>query len=963
MRRLKDIPMKPKLIGLFLLTGLIPLVVVGVWSSILGTDALMEKSYGELRAVREIKKAQIERFFSEREGDMAVLVQTVEALRREAFQQLATVQEIKRAQLEDYFRKRISDVEILAAGDTISQALQEFKSAYVYEGDRVGGAAWLDAEKRFGAWFKRYAAAYGYYDLFLIDPAGEVIYTVARESDLGQNVQTGMLKAGPLGHLFEKALNGLAIQDYEPYGPSGGRFSAFIGAPVRRGNETLGVIALQLPTDPIHDIVQKRAGMGKSGETYLVGKHRDKIAFRSDMETMGDGNYVIGYEITTPYIEAALSGKSGEDIYTDSYGKLVLVSYDPLKIPGLDWACITKMDIEEAIVPKEAGDQADYFSRYIQAYHYYDLFLIHPQGEIFYTVVHEADYQTNILTGKYAGSNLGDLVKEAMTTRQFGFADFRPYAPSNNEPAAFIARPIIQNGEVQMVVALQLSLDAINAIMRERTGMGDSGETYLVGSDHLMRSDAHNDPTYHSVKGSFANPSRGRVDSEAVKKAIAGDSGAEIVTDYMGSQVLSAYAPVTIEGVKWALLAEIDEHEVKAPIQRLIIQIALSGLIIGILVAIFALLVARGISLPLLKGVAFAREVAGGELQADIDVNQRDEIGLLADDLRRMVARLREIVMEVKLSADHVARGSQEMSSSSQELSGSSEQMSQGAAEQAASAEQASASMEEMASNIRQNADNAIETEKIALKSAEDARKGGKAVEETVSAMKQIAKKISIIEEISRQTDLLALNAAIEAARAGEYGKGFAVVASEVRKLAERSRAAAEEINTLSGTSVEIAEEAGEMLHRLVPDIEKTAELVQEISAASKEQDTGASQVNQAIQQLDSVIQQNSSASEEMASTSEEQASTAEELSAQAEHLRGIMAFFKVEQADAVESGNFHPPAAPQAQMVEPLNFSTEKKGKDGKKGPNKKDNSYKKDVQIDVTEKDDSPDSFFEKY
>ncbi len=963
MRRLKDIPMKPKLIMFFLLTGLIPLAVVGVWSSILGTDALMEKSYEELRAVREIKKGQIERFFGEREADMAVLVQTVDLLQREAFQQLATVQEIKQAQLEDYFRKRISDVEVLAASDTIFQALQGFKSAYEYEGERVGGAAWLDAEKRFGDWLNRYAAAYGYYDLFLIDPAGEVIYTVARESDLGQNAATGMLKAGPLGHLFEKALNGLAIQDYEPYGPSGGRFAAFIGAPVRRGNETLGVIALQLPVDPIHDIVQKRAGMGESGETYLVGKHRGRIAFRSDMKTMGEGSYVIGYEISTPYIEAALSGKSGEGVFTDSYGKLVMVSYDPLKIPGLDWACITKMDIEEAIVPKEAGDHADFFSHYIQAYHYYDLFLIHPRGEIFYTVIHEGDYQTNILTGQYAESNLGELAKKVMATRQFGFADFRPYAPSNNEPAAFIARPILQKGEVQMVVALQLSLEAINAIMQERTGMGESGETYLVGSDHLMRSDAHNDPTYHSVKGSFANPSRGRVDSEAVKKALAGDSGAEIVTDYIGAQVLSAYAPVAIGGVKWALLAEIDEHEVKAPIRRLILQIAVSGLIIAVLVAIFALLVARGISSPLLKGVSFAREVAGGDLQADIDVHQRDEIGLLADDLRRMVARLREIVLEVKLSADHVARGSQEMSSSSQELSASSEQMSQGAAEQAASAEQASASMEEMASNIRQNADNAVETEKIALKSAEDARKGGKAVEETVSAMKQIAKKISIIEEISRQTDLLALNAAIEAARAGEYGKGFAVVASEVRKLAERSRAAAEEINTLSGTSVEIAEEAGEMLHRLVPDIEKTAELVQEISAASKEQDTGASQVNQAIQQLDSVIQQNSSASEEMASTSEEQASTAEELSAQAEHLREIMAFFKVEQTDGMGFGNFHTPSQPQPRSADPLKFSTVKKGNNRKKSSTYKEKSNKEETMIDVSEKEDSPDSFFEKY
>jgi methyl-accepting chemotaxis protein len=194
--------------------------------------------------------------------------------------------------------------------------------------------------------------------------------------------------------------------------------------------------------------------------------------------------------------------------------------------------------------------------------------------------------------------------------------------------------------------------------------------------------------------------------------------------------------------------------------------------------------------------------------------------------------------------------------------------------------------MEQMTSNIRQNADNAQQTEKIALKSATDARDGGKAVSETVAAMKEIAGKISIIEEIARQTNLLALNAAIEAARAGEHGKGFAVVASEVRKLAERSQAAAGEISHLSTTSVEVAERAGEMLTKLVPDIQRTAELVQEISGASNEQNSGAEQINKAIQQLDQVIQQNASASEEMAST-------AEELSSQAEHLQESIAFFK----------------------------------------------------------------------
>jgi methyl-accepting chemotaxis protein len=311
------------------------------------------------------------------------------------------------------------------------------------------------------------------------------------------------------------------------------------------------------------------------------------------------------------------------------------------------------------------------------------------------------------------------------------------------------------------------------------------------------------------------------------------------------------------------------------------ITVMLVGLIIALIIGVaIAIVITKGITGPIFKGVAFAQKMSEGDLTQVLDVRQKDEIGMLAEALRGMVAKLSEIIGEVTGGANNVATGSNELSSTSQSLS-------QGATEQAASVEEVSSSMEEMTSNIQQNADNARQTEQLALKSAQDAEDSGRAVTQTVDAMKQIADKISIVEEIARQTNLLALNAAIEAARAGEHGKGFAVVAAEVRKLAERSGHAAAEISALSSSSVQIAEQAGKMLVALVPDIKKTAELVQEIAAGSREQSTGAEQINKAIQQLDQVIQKNAAASEEMSST-------AEELSAQAEQLQATIGFFHI---------------------------------------------------------------------
>ncbi len=310
------------------------------------------------------------------------------------------------------------------------------------------------------------------------------------------------------------------------------------------------------------------------------------------------------------------------------------------------------------------------------------------------------------------------------------------------------------------------------------------------------------------------------------------------------------------------------------------------------LAAIISYLVTQSIIGPVKAIAAHVQETAeSGDLTKRLNVTSTDEIGAMTASFNILSERLDKVIAEVRGGANSISSAAQQVASSSSSLS-------QGTSEQAASVEETTSSLEEMSASINQNTDNSRQMEGVASKGARDAEESGKAVKDTVAAMKSITEKIEIIDEIAYQTNLLALNAAIEAARAGEHGKGFAVVATEVRKLAERSQSAAKEISSLASDSVKVAEHSGKLLDELVPSIQKTAELVQEVSAASREQSSGVNQINKAMAQVDQVTQRNASAAEELSST-------AEELASQSEGLQQLIAFFKVTEGGSAAGFSF----------------------------------------------------------
>ena len=754
---MKNIKMRPKLIMLFLLVGVVPLAAISVYSVLSSRAELIDSSFSKLVAVRDVKADELESYFEDRHADMQSLVHVVETLQRAAETQLSSLQAQQAAAVERYFVDNPTAVTNLAPGGEVARAMNRIMSG--------------------------------------------------------------------------------------------------------------------------------RAGLGETGESYLISTSEGRIRFRNDLQVLGEGEFVYRYDITsraTDYILAAASGARNTDVFTNTRGDLVIATYRPLEITGLDWSIISLINLDEAISPEVPGTDQDYYANFVETYGFYDAFLIHPEGLIFHTAAHEADLNTDILNGPYSDSSLAEAVRETISSGQLAFGDFEPYEPSGGVPASFIAQTVMHNGSPELVIALQMPIDRMNEIMHERSGMGSTGETYLVGPDFLMRSDSYLDPEHRSVAASFANPGQGSVRTAASRSALEDVTDSAVVTDYTGSQVFSAWAPVHVYDTTWALMAEIDQAEVMQPINGLVRTIVIAALILAALIALVALYVAGAIARPLLKGVELARELAAGNLAVDLDIHQRDEVGMLADALRDMTQQLNQIVVDIASAGQNVAGGSAQLSQSSQA-------MSEGSTEQASSTEEISASIEEMDSTIAQNADNADETNRLASASAEVATRSGEAVARTVDAMKSIAERISVVEEIARNTNLLALNAAIEAARAGDHGKGFAVVASEVRKLAERSQHAASEIAEVSSSSVKIAEDAGELLTQLVPDIQRTAELVLEISASSNEQRSGSTQISSAISQLDTVVQQNASQAEEISSM-------AEELSSQADRLQDSIGYFTIDE-------------------------------------------------------------------
>jgi len=994
---LKSLKIKQKFILSFLALGIIPATIVGLVSLNQANKGMESLAFNSLEAVTEIKKAQLEQYFADRNSDMNVLVNIADTLRIQALEKLKAVREVKKSAIENYFKQTELQVQSFTQSNTTKNTLVVFKENFnlIKFVNKLDDAAVADMRKQLADFYKKDVNAYftaklgsdsseqvskyiqalddeavvaqyyylvknkaplgsksklnrgsdkskyskthygahpsirnfqekfGYEDIIMIDAnKNRVIYSVKKGIDYGVDLSKGPISQTPLAKIYQKALKAgrkvsYLSSDFEVYYPAANTPQMFIAAPMYHYGSVIGVVVFEVNATKLNELMATKTGLGETGETYLVGSdHKMRSNSISDAKRtlqaslMGEENTAAESES----IDKALAGETGIGLTANYLNKPVLSAWTTIEAGENKWALIADIDVSEALSPVD-GLGHSFYENYAKQYGYPDLYLINHNGHVFFSVLKGKALNTNFKTGPYKESSLGKLVQQVDESKEFGFSDFAKYSADNDKASAFIAQPLVNDdSDVELIIALELPLKGINDITGIRQGMGTTGESFLVGPDFKMRSDSYTDPEHRSVAASFeGNITDNGIKTPAVVDALAGNAGAMIDKNVLGTSVLSAYAPVNVNGVTWALLAEINESEAFSTANNLKWVTLVILLASVVLIFVFGNLMASRISKPLIKATELAKKVASGDLSSDIQVEQEDEIGQLQGSLKEMNDSLKVMVSRISMS-------SEQQSAAAEQLSIITGQTRVHVKEQNQGTRRVDQAIHDMSDSLREVGSSTLQTSEVAQLANKEAENGSIEVRNTIDSIhtfsvevehmsatlvevekgaNDIGSIVDVINSIADQTNLLALNASIEAARAGEHGRGFAVVADEVRSLAQSTQGSTMQIEkmvaqlqkgTLSSVEsmargkekmekvVEQAEHTGTALVRISEAISQIQLMADKITQANTHQAAVTSEVTNNIKHISELSEKTGSDSKEILKASEELANLAANL-------------------------------------------------------------------------------------
>ncbi len=750
--------LQARLLIFFLALSLIPLIIAVVIILVRVQTALSDEALAKLNVAEELKAERMAVYFEEMEGSMSTLAETISSLEYVGAQKQTALMNSRKDQLVVFYKNLITRVNAAKDNPDLLATVGELTAPPSEEGEGVGETGKSSITTKTDLLMKIILSQNNWDDLVLIDTEGVILYSANMPELIGKDIPDSELADTSLGKGFAAALEMTAKQisyppafgDFFPYPTVDDPPAAFIVAQIRDNlSKIKGYVAFQVAYDDIKAILNDRSGMGTSGEFCLAGNVGGENLYRSNClkDNSSFGDAANGLEI-----QHVLAGESGSLITSNANNQRFLTTYTRLDISGMNWGILANMELIEVIdlrsnqslVAKEGGEtdstsSAGYFDQYIEGTEFKDLMLIDASGFIFYSVKQGTEYNTNILTGEYSDTNLAGLVEEVLTTKQFGFADFEAYAPGGGDQAAFLAKPILENGKVSIVVALQLTKSGINQIVQARSGMGETGESFLVSLDGQGNPVLRSDMTITGDGEYILGYDLSEMSTEYIEKSLNGESGSGIFRNAFGNEVIAFYQPLDVFDTQWGIISTIDVAEARAPATRLLLlSIAiLAGAVLTVVVV--ALLISRTISKPVVKVASMARLIATEDLPKlveefhalangdltrtlefsaqEIEVSGADEISLMANGFNGMVMRLREakeafmdmtatlrnLISQVAESANRLSESSSQLSESarhsglaSSQIATIITQVTQGTATQAESVNHTIQSVEQM---------------------------------------------------------------------------------------------------------------------------------------------------------------------------------------------------------------------------------------------------------------------------